>query len=282
MHAPLKQLSFVLLFAFHPSLKFQVSIHSFFTSSVSVSFPFILLFSLFRFLLFSGKTYPWYDYLSVGVITTSLVLFNFAKGGGGGSHRQTENTLLGIFFLCVSLLCDGLTGPRQDRLLGRYKHLGPILMMFLTNFYSVIWTALASIFLEGSQPYLFLQHHPSGLENFFFFAVSGSLGQLFIYQSLRSFGSLYTSLFTTLRKATSTVLSVYVFGHHLTFVQWMSMMAIFVSLMLQSYCSKKMKKKVSECKSDQLSPSMDAEAEESREAKQIHEAHADALHKKLH
>ncbi|PHJ14818.1 udp-galactose transporter family protein, partial [Cystoisospora suis] len=118
------------------------------------------------------KTYPWYDYLSVGVITTSLVLFNFAKGEGGSRH-QTENTVFGILFLGVSLLCDGLTGPRQDRLLGRYKHLGPILMMFLTNFYSVIWTGIASIFLEGYHPYIFLKHHPSGLENFFFFAVSG-------------------------------------------------------------------------------------------------------------
>ncbi|PFH32621.1 UDP-galactose transporter family protein [Besnoitia besnoiti] len=191
------------------------------------------------FLIFR-KTYPWYDYLSVAVVTVSLVLFNFAKAGGSSKH--TESTAFGIFFLCVSLFCDGLTGPRQDRLMSRYTNLGPVLMMFLTNAYSTVWTGVASLLIEGDMPYVFLRHDPDALGRFAAFAVSGSLGQLFIYQSLRAFGSLYTSLFTTLRKATSTVMSVYIFGHRLTLIQWGSMASIFLTLMVQSYCSKKFKK----------------------------------------
>ncbi|ESS30460.1 UDP-galactose transporter family protein [Toxoplasma gondii GAB2-2007-GAL-DOM2] len=186
------------------------------------------------------KTYPWYDYLSVAVVTGSLVLFNFAKAGSSSKH--TESTAVGILLLCVSLFCDGLTGPRQDRLMARYTNLGPVLMMFLTNLFSTVWTAIASLLIEGEQPFLFLKHDPDALGSFAAFTVSGSLGQLFIYQSLRAFGSLYTSLFTTLRKATSTVLSVYIFGHHMTPVQWISMFCIFLTLLVQSYCSKKFKK----------------------------------------
>lgn len=186
------------------------------------------------------KTYPWYDYLSVAVVTVSLVLFNFAKAGG--SSKQTESTAVGILLLCVSLFCDGLTGPRQDRLMARYTNLGPVLMMFLTNLFSTVWTGIASALIEGEQPFIFLKHDPDALGSFAAFTVSGSLGQLFIYQSLRAFGSLYTSLFTTLRKATSTVLSVYIFGHRLTPVQWASMFSIFLTLLIQSYCSKKFKK----------------------------------------
>ncbi|OXB70603.1 UNVERIFIED_CONTAM: hypothetical protein H355_010017 [Colinus virginianus] len=195
-------------------------------------------------LLIFRRTYPWYDYLSVVVVTVSLVLFNSAKGGKSSGGHATGSSGTGLLLLCVSLLCDGVTGPRQDRLLTRYSQIGPVLMMFLTNALSIVWTASTTTLIEGKAPYVLLYHEGHALSSVLAFALSGSLGQIFIYQSLKAFGSLYTSLFTTLRKATSTVLSVYVFGHSLTSVQWCSMTSIFVTLMVQSYCSKKRKSKL--------------------------------------
>lgn len=191
----------------------------------------------------SGKAYPWQDYLSVVVVTCSLAVFQLCKNeikAPAGSVQQ--NSFLGLLFLCGSLLCDGLTGPRQDRLLAREKHLSSLLMMFITNACSIIWVGLAAAFTEGLRPVYFLAVQPDAAGYLFAFAVCGSLGQLFIYQSLKHFGSLYTSLFTTIRKAASTLFSVYAFGHKLNEKQWAAFAAMFSVILLQSYVTKKGKK----------------------------------------
>ncbi|OEH74099.1 UDP-galactose transporter family protein [Cyclospora cayetanensis] len=193
--------------------------------------------------VFFGRTYPWQDYLSVFVVTCSLTVFQLckheAKAVEGSLH---QNSVLGLSFLCGSLLCDGLTGPRQDRLMAREKHLSSLLMMFLTNACAIVWVGTAAAVTEGLRPLYFLAAQPDAAGHLFAFAVCGSLGQLFIYQSLKHFGSLYTSLFTTIRKAASTVFSVYVFGHKLNGMQWGAFAAMFSVIMLQSYVTNKNKR----------------------------------------
>lgn len=194
--------------------------------------------------IFFGKTYPWQDYLSVFVVTCSLTVFQLCKGettAVAGSLQ--ENSVLGILLLVGSLLCDGLTGPRQDRLLAKEKHLSSLLMMFITNACAIVWVGIAAAAIEGVRPIYFLAAQPDAAGYLFAFAVCGSLGQLFIYQSLKNFGSLYTSLFTTVRKAASTLFSVYAFGHKLNEKQWAAFAAMFSVIMLQSYVTKKGRKR---------------------------------------
>eukprot|EP00920_Eleutheroschizon_duboscqi_P007549 GHVT01017187.1.p1 GENE.GHVT01017187.1~~GHVT01017187.1.p1 ORF type:complete len:468 (-),score=48.76 GHVT01017187.1:553-1956(-) len=190
------------------------------------------------FLVF-GKTYPWYDYVSVAVVTVSLAVFNMMRMSSSSGHQ----TITGLLLLVVSLVCDGMTGPRQDRLLAKYKHLGPLAMMFFLNVFAALWAGLACVGLEGVQPILFCARHPETVKYLAAFAISGCIGQLFVFQSLRAFGSLYTSLFTTLRKATSTIVSVYLFGHRMSLVQWLCVLAIFLTLLTQSFLSKQRKGK---------------------------------------
>lgn len=193
--------------------------------------------------IFFGKTYPWQDYLSVFVVTCSLAVFQLCKDEAKVSLGSApQNSLLGLALLCGSLLCDGLTGPRQDRLLAREKHLSSLLMMLITNACAVLWIGAAAAVMEGLRPVYFLAAQPDAAGYLFAFAVCGSLGQLFIYQSLKHFGSLYTSLFTTIRKAASTLFSVYVFGHQLNEKQWAAFAAMFSVILLQSYVTKKGKK----------------------------------------
>lgn len=187
--------------------------------------------------LFFGKTYPWYDYLSVVVITSSLVLFNMAKMK---TVDEVHQTAVGLILLFVALMCDGMTGPRQDRLLSKYNF-SSISMMFFTNFFSLFWCIIASGIFERFGPLEFCYRYPTTIYYLVICAFSAALGQFFIFLSLKSFGSLYTSLITTLRKASSTLLSVYFFGHHLTYMQWVSVIAIFSSLVVQTYCSHKNK-----------------------------------------
>lgn len=151
----------------------------------------------------------------------------------------SSSSVEGIVYLCLSLLCDGLTGPRQDKLLAREKHLNPLMLMFFTNLFSCIWLSALTVITEGLRPLHFVSDHPEALGFVVAFAVFGSVGQLFIYQSLKYLGSLYTSLLTTVRKAASTVFSVYWFGHKLAPAQWAAFSAIFVMMLAQTLIKKR-------------------------------------------
>eukprot|EP00922_Rhytidocystis_sp_ex-Travisia-forbesii_P035984 GHVS01053393.1.p1 GENE.GHVS01053393.1~~GHVS01053393.1.p1 ORF type:complete len:395 (-),score=47.53 GHVS01053393.1:467-1651(-) len=101
------------------------------------------------FLVFS-KTYPWYDYVSVVLVTAAIGIFNclgssrpersshlpsphiptgvtddvpdtddILSSSPSSSHSSAASsgtTSWGLVLLLVSLVCDGLTGPRLDRI----------------------------------------------------------------------------------------------------------------------------------------------------------------------
>lgn len=188
--------------------------------------------------IFFGKKYPFYDYVAVFLITFCLILFNFLKSG---STKQVEQTAFGLFLLSISLFCDGLTGPRQDKLLSKY-HVHSINLMFFVNFFAFFFNMIASFLIEKHAPFSFLTKYPESYYYLMGFSLSGTLGQFFVFYSLTLYGSLYTSLFTTLRKAMSTVVSVYLFGHALKPLQWVCVFVIFTTLIVQNYLKKKSQK----------------------------------------
>lgn len=188
--------------------------------------------------VFFGKKYPYYDYIAVFLITFCLVLFNLLKSK---TTKQVEQTAFGIFLLCISLLCDGLTGPRQDKLLAKYN-VHSINFMFFINFFAFFFNLFASLVIEKHRPFHFLSKFPESYYYLIGFSLSGTFGQFFIFYSLKLYGSLYTSLFTTLRKALSTIVSVYLFGHVLKPLQWVCVFVIFATLIVQNYLKKTSRK----------------------------------------
>ncbi|CEM14054.1 unnamed protein product [Vitrella brassicaformis CCMP3155] len=183
------------------------------------------------FLLFR-KTYPWYDYLSVFLVTTSLICFNLFKEG---AKKHAVSTFMGVALCFVSLLCDGLTGPRQDHLMKKY-HVTKFEHMTFTNLFALVWTALFMFVLEGVAPVTFCINNPSAVWAVLLCASCSALGQIFIFLSLTSFGALYLSLMTTTRKFFTILLSVVLYGHHLNAIQWTSVFVIFAGIFLQTYC----------------------------------------------
>ncbi|SBT77014.1 UDP-galactose transporter, putative [Plasmodium ovale] len=187
---------------------------------------------------FFGKKYPYYDYISVFLITSSLVIFNLLRTK---TSKEIHQTTFGLSLLCISLLCDGLTGPRQDKLLSKYN-VNSVNLMFFVNIFAFFFNLIASLIFEGSKPYNFLSKYPNSYYYILAFSISGTLGQFFVFYSLKVYGSLYTSLFTTLRKALSTVVSVYLFGHVLKPIQWGCIAVIFTTLIIQNYLKQQAKK----------------------------------------
>eukprot|EP01071_Lankesteria_metandrocarpae_P001570 Lankesteria_metandrocarpae@DN1660_c0_g1_i1.p1 len=190
--------------------------------------------------IFFGKRYPWWDYMAVVLISTSLIGLNLLAEK---TSKNTQSSTLGVMLLFMSLACDMLTGPRQDRLIERCPTLGVVEMMFFTNFFSMFIAGTASVLFEGLAPYQYCKRYPEVVWSILGYASSASIGQMFIFSCLKAFGSLYLALITTLRKFLTILFSVIRYGHTLTVGQWICVAMIFGTLSVQSYCSKKAKER---------------------------------------
>lgn len=266
------------------------------------------------FILFR-KTYPWYDYVVVSIVTTAIAVFNFTGAGkppqpssvlhsaadpsflhhqhpfGGPHHINTtttsittsndtvfnnnmsitidlqslfNSTTLGMCFLFLSLLCDGMTGPRLDKINNKYKHITAVQVMLYVNIFAIFIAGITSILVEGIKPYTFIYQtmttttttatRPLALfttnkseENILLFLLifcfSASLGQFCIFHGLKIFGALYLTFITTTRKFFTVILSILWFEHTLSTLQWACMCMVFGSLFLHGYFSKLKKTK---------------------------------------
>ncbi len=72
--------------------------------------------------------------------------------------------------------------------------------------------------------------HAEFLTGLILFGVAGSVGQFSVYYCLVHFGSLICTLITTTRKFFSILISVILFGHTLSGVQWFSIAVVFLGL----------------------------------------------------
>mmetsp|Transcript_26745 Transcript_26745/g.23690 ORF Transcript_26745/g.23690 Transcript_26745/m.23690 type:complete len:112 (-) Transcript_26745:593-928(-) len=65
---------------------------------------------IMSYLLGSKNEYSLMQYLSGGVITTGLILFNLSKNEKFSIFDSENSNLLGVSLVFVSLFCDGLLG----------------------------------------------------------------------------------------------------------------------------------------------------------------------------
>eukprot|EP01053_Blabericola_migrator_P002307 Blabericola_migrator_1__2306@NODE_1640_length_4114_cov_138_288115_g1068_i0_p2_GENE_NODE_1640_length_4114_cov_138_288115_g1068_i0NODE_1640_length_4114_cov_138_288115_g1068_i0_p2_ORF_typecomplete_len375_score45_17UAA/PF08449_11/1_5e67TPT/PF03151_16/4_8e03TPT/PF03151_16/2_8e19EamA/PF00892_20/73EamA/PF00892_20/0_0001EamA/PF00892_20/6_8e08Nuc_sug_transp/PF04142_15/20Nuc_sug_transp/PF04142_15/9_4e08SLC35F/PF06027_12/8_3e08PUNUT/PF16913_5/0_015CRTlike/PF08627_10/7_5e02CRTlike/PF08627_10/0_00019CRTlike/ len=182
--------------------------------------------------LMYGKKYPLADYVMVAAITTGLVIFQYANATKS-SPSSNQSQIAGYIALAGSLLFDGMTGPRQDKLIASY-HLTTGEMMLLINLFAAPIGFAASFLIEGTLPLVVLASQMGVLlPKILAFVVCGAGGQLCIVYVLRSLGSLHLTLITTTRKFFAVLLSVIWFRHSLSSTQWVAVGLIFMSAFLK-------------------------------------------------
>eukprot|EP01054_Gregarina_sp_Poly1_P006326 Gregarina_sp_Poly_1__6325@NODE_3364_length_1150_cov_108_083102_g521_i2_p1_GENE_NODE_3364_length_1150_cov_108_083102_g521_i2NODE_3364_length_1150_cov_108_083102_g521_i2_p1_ORF_typecomplete_len180_score14_47UAA/PF08449_11/7_1e36EamA/PF00892_20/5_7e12TPT/PF03151_16/9_6e10Nuc_sug_transp/PF04142_15/8_5e06SLC35F/PF06027_12/3_1e05PUNUT/PF16913_5/0_027Multi_Drug_Res/PF00893_19/0_067TraL/PF07178_11/2_1e03TraL/PF07178_11/0_73TraL/PF07178_11/1_9e02CRTlike/PF08627_10/26CRTlike/PF08627_10/1_6_NODE_3364_lengt len=169
----------------------------------------------------------------VVVVTTALIMFQYANINRSGTSATAH--LSGYLALTGSLIFDGMTGPRQDKLIGTYSiSTGEI--MFLVNLFAAPLCLLFSLGLEGTKPYQMLWHQWTDfIPKIVAFVICGAAGQVCVVQVLRKLGSLQLTLITTSRKFFAIILSVIWFRHSLNGAQWLSVALIFLSALLKYY-----------------------------------------------
>ncbi|KZT11983.1 UAA transporter [Laetiporus sulphureus 93-53] len=209
-------------------------------------------------LLYRRRFAP-YKYLVVGLVTLGITMFmgfghekpgKAKANGNGGLSAYTQ--LIGITYLLINLAIDGATNSTQDEIFARYRVTGQQ-MMFWINLFCTVLTSIISVLPLPYIPVLhpsesgtelhnaleFIRTHPSVIMPLAQFALTGALGQLFIFETLQHFGSLTLVTITLTRKLFTMLLSVVVYNHTLTPGQWLGASVVFAGISVEAWVKRK-------------------------------------------
>ncbi|KAF8319036.1 hypothetical protein DL93DRAFT_2075331 [Clavulina sp. PMI_390] len=164
------------------------------------------------------RSFAPHKYLVVALVTIGITAFMGLGNSSSSKHSKSssgeaKSELWGIFLLLINLLIDGATNSTQDEIFARYKHINGQQMMFWLNlFASLLTSSLISLPLppipiihpspakvsgaggvtatELVSAIRWIREHPDVLKPLANFAITGAMGQLFIFETLQHFGSL--------------------------------------------------------------------------------------------
>ncbi|CAA7261471.1 unnamed protein product [Cyclocybe aegerita] len=213
-------------------------------------------------LLYRRKFAP-HKYLVVFMVTTGITIFmglgdekRGKKHGAGaaGTNGQTPYAnLIGITYLLINLALDGATNSTQDEIFTRHKVTGQQMMFWINVFCTLLTSVLSVLPLpyipvihpsdDGKSELMgaltFVRNHPSIMTPLAQFALTGALGQLFIFETLQHFGSLTLVTITLTRKLFTMLLSVVIYNHKLTKGQWLGAAVVFAGISVEAFVKRK-------------------------------------------
>jgi len=201
-----------------------------------------------------------HKYLVVLLVTTGITIFmgmGYEKKSTKHSSERESTALysnvIGIIYLLINLALDGATNSTQDEIFARYKVTGQQMMFWINIFCTILTAVLSALPLPyipvihpstGGQVELttalaFIRNHPSVVSPLTQFALTGALGQLFIFETLQHFGSLTLVTITLTRKLFTMLLSVVVYNHELTSGQWLGAAIVFAGISVEAFVKRK-------------------------------------------
>uniref|UniRef100_A0A182SBC4 Sugar phosphate transporter domain-containing protein n=1 Tax=Anopheles maculatus TaxID=74869 RepID=A0A182SBC4_9DIPT len=188
--------------------------------------------------LVGRKSYTWQKYCFVLLIVVGVVLFMF-KDSKPNSGTVLEHESLGQLLLILSLLMDGLTGAVQERMRAHSAPSAQHMMLAMNGWSAMIVSVGLVATGEGKAFVLFASRHPELFSHLTLLALTGALGQLFIFMMVSSFGALACSVVTTTRKFFTVLFSVLFFGNVLSGRQWIGAVLVFCGLFADMFFGRK-------------------------------------------
>ncbi|KAF8513785.1 UDP-galactose transporter [Gautieria morchelliformis] len=207
------------------------------------------------------RRFALHKYLVVAMVTAGISIFMFfgADAASSASKHATKGSsaggsnLIGLLYLFINLALDGAINSTQDEIFSRYKVTGQQMMFFINIFGALISAVLAFLPLpyipvlhpshtresEMAGAIRFIDLHPGVVKPLAQFALTGSLGQLFIFETLQHFGSLTLVMITLTRKMFTMILSVVVYNHALTAGQWVGAGTVFAGIGVEAWVKRR-------------------------------------------
>ncbi|KAF8505354.1 UAA transporter [Hysterangium stoloniferum] len=207
--------------------------------------------------LWHGRRFAPHKYIVVAMVTAGITLFMFfgADSASAASKHASKgsnaggSSLIGLLYLFINLGLDGVINSTQDEIFSQHKVTGQQMMFFINVFGALISAFIAALplpYIPVLHPshvqeaelliaFKFIQSHPGVIKPLAQFAFTGSLGQLFIFETLQHFGSLTLVMITLTRKMFTMILSVIVYNHALTPGQWIGAGTVFAGISVEAW-----------------------------------------------
>ncbi|ETW07252.1 hypothetical protein H310_01816 [Aphanomyces invadans] len=188
-----------------------------------------------------GKTYPLRKYTSVLLITAGAALFFLSQTQSRTSlssapHDDSSDSapLMGVALLTLSLFCDGLAGALEDKYIAEFN-VGPFDLMFRISWASC---GFCAVLLGRDWMTLVMGLSQDKWLLIALIGICGGLGQVFMFLSIATFGSLSTSVVGTCRKMITVLSSIYMFEHSLSPGQLAGLFLAFLGMVFSTAAAK--------------------------------------------
>jgi adenosine 3'-phospho 5'-phosphosulfate transporter B2 len=162
------------------------------------------------------KQYKPYEYGVAVIMCVGAAIFLLSRGGGGRSGKSagaSETSLAGFCLLALYLFFDSFTSQFQGHLFKQYS-MSSYQMMLGINLFSSLFTLVAIVQSGELWASLdFMRANPDCMLHTLVYSLSGVVGQLFIFHTIKSLGPLVFTSIMTARQVLSIVLSCIIFGH---------------------------------------------------------------------
>lgn len=180
------------------------------------------------------KHYSRSEYASVVAISAGVALFALSSGKAKGALSNAR-PVLGYALVLLNLALDAFTNTGQDELKRAHPDTTGLHMMCWTNFWGGLYY-LATFAATGSgvEVLRFCAAHRDAAGYLLAFCLCGALGQLGIFYTVATCGTLVTSIVCTTRKFFSILLSVLLAGSVLSGRQSIAVALVFSGLLYKS------------------------------------------------
>lgn len=198
--------------------------------------------------LYRRKFAP-YKYAVVLLVTLGIYLFMaFAPAKAGKKAKGPESSsLFGLLLCLLNLVLDGATNSTQDQVFSKFgrKTVSAGQMMLVMNIISAFLMAFTlsiplPFFSTPGEPtqlttaLQFTKEHPEVWRDIIAYALAGAVGQVSIFETLERFGSLTLVSITVTRKLFTMLLSVVVYKHELSKLQWVGVAVVFAGIGIEA------------------------------------------------
>eukprot|EP00879_Flechtneria_rotunda_P006396 GHRR01006720.1.p1 GENE.GHRR01006720.1~~GHRR01006720.1.p1 ORF type:complete len:369 (+),score=67.39 GHRR01006720.1:115-1107(+) len=182
-----------------------------------------------------GKRYSALEYLCMAMIGVGISMFACKSSSKVTAKLASPNAPLGYLLCFVNLTFDGYTNAFQDEINRKYPQNNPIHMMCWMNFWCALYNgAYLAVSGAGRELLLFCMQHQQATWDIVLFCTCGAVGQLFIFCTIKQFGSLVNTLICTTRKFFNILGSVVLNGNPLLPQQWWAVGLVFAGLITSS------------------------------------------------
>lgn len=193
-----------------------------------VSFPATTLFKSFKLApvmamgkILGNKSYPQYDYLVALMIGIGITMFMASTDdlsfGYDYLGEKASAKWTGVMLLFLFLFFDSFTSQFQSRMFQRHRDLSMVELMFATSAFSTVLSAITLVHTKELYPAIsFVYEHSEIHLHFFMFSICSTIGQLFIFYTIKNFGAVVFTLIMTTRILFSIALSCVLYDHQVT------------------------------------------------------------------